>query len=176
MADAKRLPELEAELSRLREIEAFHRDTFVARLEARVANPMPDDDIDRLTAELESARRDCVAFSERARAVQEEIDAMRAAERERRYTERSELVQAAFKDAKKADAGLRQAARYEKALVQILERLSTYDDVDPAARYFKPRHLDHFAAMHAANLETDSSIPAMSYEDRLRALVPDGDR
>jgi hypothetical protein len=166
-----KLTALNAELTRLKNADSFHRETFVARLALRVANPMPGDDLQRLNAELSAARADCENFSRNARAVQEEVDAIHAAERERRLAERSELIRAARINARKTDSAMRTAAKYEKALNEVRDRLVTYGDVDPAARFLARQHWHHYAALHWAELECDSSVPALSYVAQLESLL-----
>ena len=173
MTDSERLITLERERTTVLDMsERARGQAEYAR--ARQAAPLPNDAPEQLAATVAAAERDAAEYIERARELEQEIAGLRRSDEERRKAEERELKRAAFENAKRADNHMRGAARYERALREVCEKIATYGDVDEGARSFRWQPHAHFAAMHAAGLETDATISPQSFLDRLRAIAAEG--
>lgn len=144
---------------------------------ARRAAPLPTDDADKLAADVEAAQRDEAQYTDRAREIEREIVAIREAERQQRLAEARELARALVIDAKKADQAARTFARYEKAIVDLRQRLAGYEDVTSVpARYIEQRTYSHDMALAAAGIASDAAlsrgpIDRCSYTDQVASWV-----
>jgi hypothetical protein len=178
MSDAERIAALDAEQEQAREMATFIENTTVEYLARRLAAPLPHDDAEALERDLDNARRKAQAYIEAADAKRREADAIREAEHERLRSEARELARALIVDASKVDRALKTAARYERALIELRQRLAIEyaESVGVPSRYIEQRSSSHDQALAAAGVLSDLAqsrgpVTPLSYVDQVTPVL-----